>query len=272
VFYVPTNSIQGRYKDSIVVFRSFASSSSDVQKRLRELLPSDYSKEYKAFRPLNDHSMSPRLAKLRTKQHRRSSPSRDVQARSKGFQEFEGPASAFRNYLGPNETPVGHQPVDSYGHELESQIVVPSHLLLDGSTIMPTINDHPVLNHSSQFPVANPVSLIRRASSVISLERIEERIKRSSSFAKQVHAVLRFSSTNSWRSSISFRSSGSSLRMQSIISLVQHSRPTSETQLKVTSLSHPGSFLGLLYLASSVKDYCRNQIQGLRFSHQSREW
>ncbi|KAE8450856.1 hypothetical protein EG329_005769 [Mollisiaceae sp. DMI_Dod_QoI] len=225
----------------------FNPSSSDVQKRLRELLPRDYAKDWKYFRPLKGHSMSSRLDRLRRKQHDQSSNAQSVssndQTKGNDFREFEGPALAFRNYLGPHE--VARQHVESSERESQSQLVIPALVLLDGSSIMATIEEHPELSRprQSSTPTSTSTSQISRASSVLNLERIEERLKRSSSFIKHVQAVLRLSSTNSWRSSLSWRSSAVSvqslLRMQGIVNSILRSRPTSEASTNALDLTSP---------------------------------
>ncbi|CZR52607.1 uncharacterized protein PAC_02484 [Phialocephala subalpina] len=225
-------------KDEIVaVLRAhkFDPSSSDVQKKLRDLLPRDYAKEYRSFRPLKDHSISIRLDKLRKRSYHQSSARPNaVQTKSQDVQSFEGPVSAFRDYSGTNPIRIPQTLVGTPQEEPESQIVVPSLLLLDGSFVLPTIEEVVDLTDTEQTPNNKSTPPNSQTSSVLSLGQLAARIKRSSSFLRQVHAALRLSSTNSWRSSLSKRSSEESVQslmhMKGIVHSTIQNHRTSETE------------------------------------------
>lgn len=201
----------------------FNPSFSDVQKKLRELLPKDYAKEWKSFRPPKGQPISTRLARLRTKKEDEKSFVADQEigimmgARPlprDSYQVFEGPTTAFRDYSDPqNDMSMRTQPSrpSVLGAEPESQLVVPSRLLLDGSTVASASASN-IAYESSYFapPAQHQTSDLiapRPRSSLLSLRNLQERLRRSSSLVQSIHSVLRFSSTDSWRSNLSMRSS-----------------------------------------------------------------
>lgn len=208
-------------------------SSSDVQKRLRELLPRDYAKKYRSFRPLPEHPNSTRLDKLRKRSYCRYPPLLNhIESKPQDFRLSEAPVSAFRDYSDPADRIRNHKTLIGCSQEQpESQIVVPSLLPLNGSSLLPTIEE------AVEPPDTNPTTTkstlpSSQISSVLSLG--QPRLKRSSSLLRQVHSALRFSSTNSWRSSLSNRSSDesvqSAVRMKGIVHTTLQSRHTSNTE------------------------------------------
>jgi ankyrin repeat protein len=118
-------------------------SSSDVQKRLRALLPKDYAKEHRRFRPSSKANMELRSALIRhckqgrvaTPQHCINSKTRVV-ASSKACNNldgaFEGPPAAFLNYSS-RSPPLRLIPADSMSPN--SQLTNSFLLMLDGSTL-----------------------------------------------------------------------------------------------------------------------------------------
>jgi ankyrin repeat protein len=147
------------------------------------------------------------------------------------YQVFEGPLSAFRNHAGSNSASTKLSQISLSAHPSESQLVVPSMLLLDGSSVASTAtnlhlerqNDmiqNPNDPLTSSFSLEQSQELIHQQarSSVASIESLQARLpRRSSSIIRHVQSVLRYSSTNSLRSSISWRSSWISLRSQNSI-------------------------------------------------------
>lgn len=117
-------------------------STKTIQSQLKELLPSDYSENWRKYHPSNDASMHLRFDCLRrckkgriSKEKRSSlrdfSQFQITGASSKLYRSFEGPAHAFKNYANSSE---GKHVVLSQGL-VDSQLVNPSLLLLDGSSL-----------------------------------------------------------------------------------------------------------------------------------------
>ncbi|CZR52604.1 uncharacterized protein PAC_02481 [Phialocephala subalpina] len=201
---------------SVLKAHGFNPGSRDVQKKLRELFPSDYTKSYKSYRPPKDRPKTSRLERLRTKHTGDTASSGPVipcrvQNENTSTTDrlydpaiFEGPLSAFRGHSAPNAVCAPRILIDGTGSEPESQIMVPSLLLIDGSSITtqpgPEHKDRETSIHGGDRSVARQ-SLPQ---SVISTESLAQCLRRSSSILHHVHSVLRFSSTNSWRSSLSF--------------------------------------------------------------------
>jgi hypothetical protein len=226
-------------------------SSSDIQKKLRALLPRDYAKDFRKFRPSDEKSMNLRLERLLEHRKRRYSSkaktavSNDSQPFLRGSSElFEGPPTAFRNCRDATDPSFTAGPISLSANSAESQLVVPSLLLLDGSSIsgatLPNLDgkvDCPRLPGNSRTHYqksdrsladkedekdsktdmveareGSPSRLIHHA-----LE--EQLIHLPRSIVRHVHSVLRYSSTNSWRSSVSWCSSW--LSRNSFVSLTQ---------------------------------------------------
>jgi ankyrin repeat protein len=129
-------------------------------------------------------------------------------ALSPGFlSAFEGPLSAFLGYSAPDTTyapsTVMHGPED----EQQSQIVIPSRLLLDGSSIVERKPSPMGMGEAYATQEETQPTGSTRPESAVSFASLATRLKRSSSSIRHVHSVLRLSSTNSWRSSMSFLSS-----------------------------------------------------------------
>lgn len=155
---------------------------------------------------------------------------------SKWLEEFEGPSNAFRNYAGTS----ANSNLLALGHTLNnSELIFSELVMLDGSSMESR-------SHSTDFNIAtntlagdrtaNVGSITKRAGSrcstddeppvdgpevidrgVISLQSLAHRLssKYSSSYLKHIASVARYSSSNSWRSSlISLRSLASSLSIE----------------------------------------------------------
>jgi hypothetical protein len=143
------------------------------------------------------------------------------------YRVFEGPLSVFRKYAESGTPADKLTQLSLSACSTESQLVNPSLLLLDGSSIAGTA----ILYHQDQKktqPVIEKTppnsslgqtqALVRQVSrsSLVSLSSLQARLsRRSSSVIRHVHSVLSFSSTNSWRSSVSWRSSWISFGSQS---------------------------------------------------------
>lgn len=129
---------------------------------------------------------------------------------------FEGPDSAFRGYSGLDTVYAPSTLVEGPENEPQSQIIIPSRLLLDGSSISPP--SLPIAVESLASSQNHPESLVgteeithsqsvqSRRESGVSLESIAKRLKRSNSYIRHVHSTIRLSSTDSWRSSLSYSS------------------------------------------------------------------
>jgi hypothetical protein len=215
----------------------------DIQARLKDLLPSDYTKKFHQYRPRNGTSANVRLEGLQ--QHRQARKSGAVRfAKDKQtllstrgdnthpltdpYQDFEGPLSAFRNYYENQSVSVKWQQLSLSAHPSESQLITPSLLLLDGSSVpstsvnpnsqrqstaiqCPNSQSTPDLSlEQSQEPI-RPTS----PSSTASIQSLQARLPRhAASVIRHVRSVLRYSSSNSSRSSTSVRSSWVSFRSQ----------------------------------------------------------
>lgn len=140
------------------------------------------------------------------------------------LQLFEGPISAFSNYSEVNSaSPTPQEVITGLGDEPESQIVVPSLLLLDGSSIsaqstslgvahgvpswMQHTHEHEEDKISTNHGESASLTKNPNRQSIVSIKSLTTVLKRSSSVIRQVHLALRLSSTSSWRSSLSFCSS-----------------------------------------------------------------
>lgn len=122
---------------------------------------------------------------------------------------FEGPLSAFRGYSFGGTVYAPPALMEGSDNEAQSQIVIPSRLMLDGSSIAgysTTDNKFPTSKEGTAQVDIRPQNETSPRESVISLESLSKRLKRSGSYLRHVHSVLRLSSTNSWRSSMSFMS------------------------------------------------------------------
>lgn len=155
---------------------------------------------------------------------------------SKWLEEFEGPLNAFRNYAGISASSIRL----ALGHRLNnSELIASGLVMLDGSSLgtrshatdlniaTNTLAGDSTVNSDSatertgsrrsigdESPVSGPEVIDRRT---ISLQSLGHRLssKYSSSYLKHIVSVARYSSSNSWRSSlISFRSLASSLGIE----------------------------------------------------------
>ena len=224
-------------------------SSSDIQKKLRALFPLDYAKDHRKYRPSNDVNMKARLDHLRRCKRGRISKEKRLRHYSRGT--FRTPAfkdlrqdsmgscrnfaHAFRDYstLSSYDIPTRLSP-----DLVDSEPVISSLLLLDGSSSSPASTESgsdmtrttcidnlsgkspldlrtsaalhttssPTRTHSKQLEIS-----ATRARSIRSLGR-QLADKYSESYLKHIHSIMRYSSSNSWRSSLtSFSSRASSL-------------------------------------------------------------
>jgi ankyrin repeat protein len=224
-------------------------SSSDIQKKLRALFPLDYAKDHRKYRPSNDVNMKARLDHLRRCKRGRISKEKRLRHYSRGT--FRTPAfkdlrqdsmgscrnfaHAFRDYstLSSYDIPTILSP-----NLVDSEPVISSLLLLDGSSSSPASTESgsdmtrttcidnlsgkspldlrtsaaldttssPTITHSKQLEIS-----ATRARSIRSLGR-QLADKYSESYLKHIHSTMRYSSSNSWRSSLtSFSSRASSL-------------------------------------------------------------
>jgi Ankyrin repeat len=236
---------------SVVRARLTLHSSSDIQKKLRELLPSDYAKDFRQYRPENGVSSTARLNRLQ--QHRQARKLRAVRLEkakqtssfthaehtlpsADSYQDFEGPLSAFRNYGGSCSAPTKPTQLSLSADPSESQLIIPSLLLLDGSSVTNTAlnlrqafqdntnqssKDHSI-STSSMEQLQDPTPQSTEMS-IDSIQSLQARLsRRSSSVVQHVQSVLRYSLSNSWRSSVSWRSSWISFGSQ--ISMVSAAR------------------------------------------------
>lgn len=217
----------------------------DIQQRLHALLPPDYGKDHRRFRPSNDAHMKLRFDQLRRCKKGRISKERwgpspavlrsrtpTMQAESKILSDsFEGYAKAFRNYATPSQT----TPTITSTDLLDSQTVNPALLLLDGSSLpsnqdvgsngiisatLDTLPDHQgqrsrtnldggVARQQSPRLSSHPKEVNSRVARIRGLEK-QLANKHSESDLKHISSVLRFSSSNSWRSSLTSLSSRAS--------------------------------------------------------------
>jgi hypothetical protein len=211
---------------------------SDIQKKLRALLPRDYRKDWRKYRPSDSSNL-----RFKGLSGGRKDPGRDPQQNTvcsktslengsstrshqsyPHLESFEGPLSAFRNHSSQATTTPAT--CDSISPSTsDSLLVVPSRLLLDGSTIgawWPSTNGNSISTSVSvpststclNFGIAKQCpreanSIPHRdAASVISFHSLEQRISdRSSSIICHVYSVLCYSIASSSGSNSSGRSS-----------------------------------------------------------------
>jgi len=217
----------------------------DIQKRLHALLPPDYHKDHRRFRPSDDAHMKLRFDHLRRCRKGRISKERSCRslavlrsrtpiahASSKTMPDsLESYAMAFRNYATSPEP----GPTVPSSDLLDSQTVDPSLLLLDGSSLpskKDISSDHftsttvdKVRFHQDQRSRMNfggeaawqqssrLSSYPKEANSRIArLRGLEKQLanKYSDSDVKHISSVLRSSSSNSSRSSLTSLSSRAS--------------------------------------------------------------
>jgi hypothetical protein len=212
----------------------------DIQARLKDLLPSDYAKNAHQYRPKDRRTSTTRLKRLQqhrqTRKSRASLPTKDKETSlspsveqpwTDPYHVFEGPLSAFLNYAESGTPAEKLTQLSLSACSFESQLVNPSLLLLDGSSIAGTA----ILHHKDQkktqpvnektlpnSSLGQTQALVHQLSrsSLVSLSSLQARLsRRSSSVIQHVHSVLSFSSTISWRSSVSWPSSLISFGSQS---------------------------------------------------------
>lgn len=190
--------------------------------------------------------MSPLLKRLRTEPRRtnelhnrsfristRAQTAKAKLPNPKLLSIFEGPVVPFRDYSDGNDLSSHTESLTNYANEFESQLVVPSRILLDGSSVPSSGVGHVAQAFSTNVPSpSQSVATSSPRSSIPSLRSLQEKTKRSSSVLKHIQSALRFSSTDSWRSSLSLRSSvvsvESLLRIQRAAgSLIHHRSSTS---------------------------------------------
>ncbi|KAH7407197.1 hypothetical protein BKA64DRAFT_640133 [Cadophora sp. MPI-SDFR-AT-0126] len=157
---------------AVLKAHDFNPSSSDIQKRLRDLFPRDCTKNYRDFRPVGRQQMNTRLSSICRKQPTRFATSNRIHkntiSQDAHLGAFEGPQTAFRTCLGgealtispeqlslsglqpklpfdmppirPREVIEATSPKKLYAFNLGpgSENVNQSLLLLDGSSIVQT--------------------------------------------------------------------------------------------------------------------------------------
>lgn len=187
-------------------------SSSDIQKKLRDLLPRDYAKGYAQYQPTDRSLITVRLKRLQKHHQTRKSrivrTARDDQGHCTAHagiaalnpsHTFEGPLSAYRNYTGAYDTSTSRPQLTLSAPPSESQLVVPSLLLLDGTSISCTASNpytelkcdgtqssatvayQSSTNRSSSAPSSAQSHPVSRQSSMISLRSLEARLPHRSS-------------------------------------------------------------------------------------------
>jgi hypothetical protein len=217
-------------------------SSRDIQRKLSSLFPPDYGENYLKFRPLNGENMTLRFDQLRRCKKGRVSKDRwsrslamsAVRSRSDLFRRTLDPrvdsceryAHAFRNYA---DSALKGTPIILSADLRDSQPVCSPLLLLDGSSIalargtstsLDAKDSHEIALHERRLSESQLSALESSVSrhkgiSEIKSARLREFGKRlatkySDSCLKHVHSVVRYSSSNSWRSSLTSFSSGAS--------------------------------------------------------------
>ena len=216
---------------------------------LRHLLPRDYAKEYRTFRPLNRQQMNTRLSSICRKKPTTVTAAKYIHTRNTFHHDrlaaLEGPPLAFRTCpigeaetVSPEKLSLATHPQQaivevltaSPGTELDVtssrrlqesslgtdvEIVDPSLLLLDGSIILQKPANSPEgmeVKSLNYCPDARTDARMRTRfslrSSGASLQSLEKRLAHKSLYlAGHIQSVLRLSLTNSWRSSLSWKSS-----------------------------------------------------------------
>lgn len=206
----------------ILNLRTFAHipSPSDIQKKLRSLLPPDYAKDHKTFRPSDRISMRRRLDNTRrcrngriSKQRKRGgglcrrNSSKDVETRS--IDLFEGPLNAFKDYRTDWSDQSQSNATANVWQLTGSELVFPRRILLDGSSVQANNENrlHEAFDNSNKEGMLHSVPTVDRLakSSASSIRSLNQRLahKYSGSYLSHIGSVLRHSSSISWRSSFS---------------------------------------------------------------------
>ena len=222
-------------------------SSSDIQKKLRALFPLDYAKDHRKYRPSNDVNMKARLDHLRRCKRGRISKEKRLRHYSRGTfrtpvfkdlrQDSMGScrnfAHAFRDYstLSSYDIPIILSP-----DLVDSEPVISSLLLLDGSSSSPAstrsgsdmtrttcinnLSGKSPLDLRTSAALDSTSSPTRTHSKQLEISTTRERSIRglgrqladrySESYLKHVDSIMRYSSSNSWRSSLTSISSRAS--------------------------------------------------------------
>jgi hypothetical protein len=202
-------------------------SSSDIQKKLRALLPPDYAKDNKSYRPSSSSCMEERLHTLRVcksgqKSKRKKPFSKErVQRQAvsktqeeKGQSEFEGPIEAFQNYglisSHPGK-PACFSTLD-LNHLTGTSLVIPRLLLLDGSSITPSQDSRQILDIVREKAISPPTTPIqdapgKRASSISSISKKLAHRQLPEKYLSHICDVLRYCSSASSRFTPSSRES-----------------------------------------------------------------
>ncbi|KAH8779004.1 hypothetical protein BGZ57DRAFT_341850 [Hyaloscypha finlandica] len=225
----------------------FNPSPSDIQKKLRALFPLDYAKDHRKYRPSNDVNMKARLDHLRRCKRGRISKEKRLRHYPRGT--FRNPAfkdlrqgsmgscrnvaHAFRDYSTLSSYDI---PIVLSRDLTDSEPVSSSLLLLDGSSISPVSrelrSDMAKTISKDHFSSKSPLDLrgsagLDSSSSLINphSKRLENSAKITSSlrglgrqladkysetYLKHIDSIMRYSSSNSWRSSLTSISSRAS--------------------------------------------------------------
>jgi ankyrin repeat protein len=209
-------------------------SESDIQKKLRYLLPKDYAKDNRRFRPTNEANMRLRLQTLqicehkshkrlsRFPQHITSLPNAKSLKR-KTIYEVEGAYTAFRTYgafIAPSTHIALAPPAPtSISTTPPSQLVNPFLVMLDGSTVAETlsgieleiepISKGQISNSTDLFRHTPPLNSIAECEGAqelkpLSAQSLRRRLasKYTQAYFEHINSVLQYSSPSSLGSSL----------------------------------------------------------------------
>jgi hypothetical protein len=207
-----------------------------VQKRLRALLPRDYAKDYKKFHPSSDANMRLRFSRMRRCKEGRVckkpysiSSNRNETTSSINNHIYEKTTGLMCNYSSPSGQA---QSVPSSPTHYDSQTIDPSLLLFNNSTDQPRYGaaEFGAETVTRRKPSISPnlpnvetpgLSKItadhkRSSSTSASICSLRKRFANtySTSYLEHIASVLRYSSSNSWRSSLISMTSLASSRFQ----------------------------------------------------------
>ena len=204
-------------------------SESDIQKRLQLLLPKDYAKEYRSFRPstnenkrlrssLLHYCRDGRVSKSRRYRYGKTRPGPSLSRPTSTISDTsDGLPMGFWNYSQVRALPELAN-LSSVASS-ESQIINSSRLMLDGSTLPPKSCSDLVYSSEESREGAPEQSALHPGSSdlvqrrqntpsAVSFDSLKRRLSnRASSSLQHVHSVLRLSFPSSYRSSLSWKSS-----------------------------------------------------------------
>jgi hypothetical protein len=198
----------------------------DIEKKLAMLLPSDYSKDYRSFRPSNEKNMKQRLSWIR--RWRRGKTSRHISKKEPASPiiECEAPDMSSNTVLAPSHDQPTINPalLHSSDQEMENSMKNDVNLLSPEAPTtslekgMDTITGEQTgeCNTGNNIALINseshPPQLIFTGSEHIAQSPVPQHLReigrrlgglRSGPYIKCINSLLRYSSTDSWRSSFS---------------------------------------------------------------------